>query len=1071
MSGDYSRVRFDPKNDFGAVLMQQGRVQLDSDWNEWAALLDRRWRAETVDIIGRGTVPKETPEGFRIQIAAGGLTIGRGRIYVDGLLAENHGKAPAEFDAVLAEQRGTLPLPYNEQPYFPNVNVTAPAPTTGGPHLVYLDARRREVTFLEDATLVEKAVGVDTTARWQTVWQVKILPNVGSGATCGSPLEAWNELIAPSDGRLSSAAVGVPTNTDPCLLPPSGGYRGLENRLYRVEIHDGGANGTATFKWSRDNASVATSVTAITALDKLTVASVGRDSVMHFKIGDWIEVTDDWLEFARQPGVSLQPAGVMAQIKSVDDANRILTLVSAIPPNVFGTDAQGNTDPARHTRVRRWDQSGQVRDTNGNLLVDLNAPGSKGVIPVPASGTSIVLEDGVQITFDTPASGKYKIADYWNFAARTADASVEQLQKAPPLGVHHHFCRLALVTFPSSVTDCRTLWPPEFGGEGCECTVCVSSDQHNQGILTIQMAVEQVKAAGGGTICLGIGTYNLGEVPAPINITAARSLTLRGQGAQTSLVYAGSGPAIVIDGSQGVTVEKLTLATSAREGDTQPSILIHNSNSVTLQRIAGLRVGSAASNGAVVGLSGILIGTTIRENSFLGPIGIGNVPGKPTAGAVLVAAQTTPLLTLGITIEDNWLLCSRRGVSFAGVSLHALETRIARNFINDAAQGGIVTTGFVLAGFTLDIEANEIRAGGQGIVAGTSGARISANSVSGTGQRGAEAIVLTLGFDQTGIDQCHVIANRITTVAGIGISLEGTVKSAMLKNNFIDGALGGGIVMGDKSSAQMITIENNRITNVSAQPNDAPSTLAGVRLMDAARGEVVNNVISAIGQQAPNQRCIGVQIVTSSATRVAGNEIFDIGPVEGSGQTSAGVESLGTFDELQVTSNNVRRSGNESQAIDAAVWYAVLISGAQSPAPGLRGLTSFYASRSNTAFLISANRLVARLLGRETVSLQNNFLDAYGVAEAVLIAVAGPCSISDNRCLLRGREQPAIRDASANAIVSANHVQGTQGKITVSLRLPDRGPFTVLGNITTNGIEINGAMLGAPWAPLNVQGA
>ena len=100
----------------------------------------------------------------------------------------------------------------------------------------------------------------------------------------------------------AATAVGVPTNTDPCLLPPSGGYRGLENRLYRVEIHDGGASGTATFKWSRDNASVATSVTAITALDKLTVASVGRDSVMHFKMGDWIEITDDWLEFARQAG-------------------------------------------------------------------------------------------------------------------------------------------------------------------------------------------------------------------------------------------------------------------------------------------------------------------------------------------------------------------------------------------------------------------------------------------------------------------------------------------------------------------------------------------------------------------------------------------------------------------------------------------------------------------------------------------------------------------------------------------------------------------------------------------------
>jgi hypothetical protein len=153
------------------------------------------------------------------------------------------------------------------------------------------------------------------------------------------------------------------------------------------------------------------------------------------------------------------------------------------------------------------------------------------------------------------------------------------------------------------------------------------------------------------------------------------------------------------------------------------------------------------------------------------------------------------------------------------------------------------------------------------------------------------------------------------------------------------------------------------------------------------------------------------------------------------------------------------------------VWYAVLISGAQSPAPGVRGLTTFYAARSNTAFLISANRLVSRILGRETVSLQSNFLDAYGVAEAVLIAVAGPCSISDNRCFLRGRAQAAIQGAAASAIVNANHVQGTQGKITVALRLPDRGPFTVLGNITTNAIEINGAILGAPWAPLNVQGA
>src|SRR5262245_49061531 len=131
MSSDISRQRFNPTNDFSSVLMQQGRVQLDADWNEWNEILDRRFRAETIDIIGRGTVPKETQHGFEIGIDANNnLTIGLGRIYVDGLLAENHGEPPPVFDPVLAEVRGSdpdkeppdpnaQPVLYHKQPYFP----------------------------------------------------------------------------------------------------------------------------------------------------------------------------------------------------------------------------------------------------------------------------------------------------------------------------------------------------------------------------------------------------------------------------------------------------------------------------------------------------------------------------------------------------------------------------------------------------------------------------------------------------------------------------------------------------------------------------------------------------------------------------------------------------------------------------------------------------------------------------------------------------------------------------------------------------------------------------------------
>ena len=65
MSSDISRQRFNPTNDFKNVLMQQGRVQLDAEWNEWNEILDRRWRSETIDIIGRCVVPLENAGRIR----------------------------------------------------------------------------------------------------------------------------------------------------------------------------------------------------------------------------------------------------------------------------------------------------------------------------------------------------------------------------------------------------------------------------------------------------------------------------------------------------------------------------------------------------------------------------------------------------------------------------------------------------------------------------------------------------------------------------------------------------------------------------------------------------------------------------------------------------------------------------------------------------------------------------------------------------------------------------------------------------------------------------------------------
>src|SRR5688572_32947794 len=89
MKGDFTRFTYDPAKRYTAVLKQQGRVELDADYNEHAFMRDRLARITATDVIGPVGAP-ETGGGFAIGIAGGGqdLTVSEGRIYVAGILCE-----------------------------------------------------------------------------------------------------------------------------------------------------------------------------------------------------------------------------------------------------------------------------------------------------------------------------------------------------------------------------------------------------------------------------------------------------------------------------------------------------------------------------------------------------------------------------------------------------------------------------------------------------------------------------------------------------------------------------------------------------------------------------------------------------------------------------------------------------------------------------------------------------------------------------------------------------------------------------------------------------------------------
>ncbi len=515
MSGDYTRFTFDPLKRYSGVLMQQGRVQLDADWNEEIDILRRRVRTTTLDTLGPLGVPYAVnPNAFQIGWIAGppsNLSIGPGRLYVDGIQIE-----------AFAEDNAS----YNTQPFFP---APPPLPATGGA-VVYLDVWDREVTYIEDPKLPDVALGgPDTTTRQQTVWQLRV--DARDNAKCGLPVGE-----PASAGRLTSRAVAPPASDDPCILPPATGYRGLENRLYRVEVHTGGPLGTARFKWSRDNGSIVSVVRDMAvsgAQTTVTVNRIGRDQFLRFRVGDWVTVTDDHRELMGE-------AGEMARVIDIDESNRRVVLDRALPTGTgraFGPTKQ--QIEARHTRLQRWDQTAAA-----NPSLDLD-----GLIPVPAVAGPIAIEDGIVINFSVaPVGGSFRVGDYWMFWARTATAEVEELTNAPPRGILHHYVQIAAVTGLGGaagpvVTDCR---PPQQqpGQADCCCTILVRPGEN------IQAGIDALPPQG-GCVCLKTGLHIISE---PLRI-ARGSIVLKAESPGTTVRNVKTGAALVIGNPTGLRIE------------------------------------------------------------------------------------------------------------------------------------------------------------------------------------------------------------------------------------------------------------------------------------------------------------------------------------------------------------------------------------------------------------------------------------------------------------------------------------------------------------------------------------
>ncbi len=284
MTVDISRKTFDPRRHTAWTTTMQGRVATDAPVNENQAQRDRRGRALLTDLAGRCGYPEILPDSFKVGIAGSELTVAPGRYYVDGHLADNFGTGTEAFDTVLSELRGTDAVAFSAQPY----GTGGAGPPANGLHIVYLDVWQRDVTYLEDVSILDPAIATDTFARRQTVWQLRTFGPVGAGTSCSTEIPDWDLATSPSRARLTTRANPASAAEDPCLLPPGALYRGIDNRTYLVAIHGFDGAGAPLIKFSRTNGSVATAILARPQAKVLEVAQVARDDFLRFNPGDWV---------------------------------------------------------------------------------------------------------------------------------------------------------------------------------------------------------------------------------------------------------------------------------------------------------------------------------------------------------------------------------------------------------------------------------------------------------------------------------------------------------------------------------------------------------------------------------------------------------------------------------------------------------------------------------------------------------------------------------------------------------------------------------------------------------------
>jgi hypothetical protein len=513
MAADRARVSYDPGRKWRGVIAQQGRVTVEADWNEAAAICADRDRQLTLDAVGTVGTPDggyavtavsaagspAEPEGSPLAAVPGDLVIWPGTLYLGG--------ERLDLDGPVVYSAQPDWLDHSTDPLWVPPAVPAPDPAGTGYELIYLLASEQEVSAVEDPALADVALGgPDTMARQRILQHFVRQPS-----TSASSYESWNALtnsLGSAGQRFDAASMRIESAASlqvsftssgpagPCQPADAGGYHGTENQMIRVMVASVSSSGVPAIVWGFDDASFLYRVQAAaynpgSGDTTVTLASTPVDSYHFPALGQAVELLRDAVQLTETDYIA-SSAGFVSPVTAAFAPATMSLAISGEPP----ADYLSAATPQLYLRV--WQATAAA----------------------PPGQPTELGDTGVAITL-TSSTGGFHVGDFWHFALRSLQPAIVYPARylaapQPPDGPRTWACPIAMLTWDDgsgTASGCVPLFTGltrQTGGQDGCCTVDVGPSDVGGGTL-LQELIDHYATQGPVTVCLEPGVYTLPE--------------------------------------------------------------------------------------------------------------------------------------------------------------------------------------------------------------------------------------------------------------------------------------------------------------------------------------------------------------------------------------------------------------------------------------------------------------------------------------------------------------------------------------------------------------------------------